>query len=1024
MARPAESMNPTLSVSEASQLSISDVLFQRRLVDIEELLEQVLLQECGQQLVDLLRQLREMCSSEGKVSDIPQEEVVKVVEALDFENSIRATRAFALYFQLINIVEQHYEKKNSIVRTHGDQKYDRQQTLKEATGSSSIPADIEGDAPNPKRNDRLAVLDLNASPSDQGTLASLFPRLRELNVPPRHIQELVDTLDIKLVFTAHPTEIVRQTIRDKQRRIAKILDSLDTFDPKFSGSTQSVWEFDNLRTELVEEIRFWWHTDELHQLNPTVMDEVEYSLHYFKEVLFDAIPDLHQRFTQILQQSFPGLRPPRFDFCKFGSWVGSDRDGNPSVTPEITWKTSCYQRNIVLEKYIDSVTRLVRLLSLSMHWGDVPSELLESLEIDQQRMPEIYEHHAIRFRQEPYRLKLSYILKRLENSRDRNHQLSESFNATERNLTSEQNLYLSKEGFISDLKVIQRSLKKNNLESGLLDRLICQVDVFGFNLAQLDIRQESSNHREALTEVIEYLDILPGGYQRLSEAEKTQWLVQEIQTKRPLIPANLPFSPKTCEIIETFRVVRRLHEEFGPEICGTYIISMSHYASDLLEVLLLAKEAGLYNPESGRGSLHVVPLFETVEDLKRAPMVMEELFQIGLYHQYLQVQPETASRDVSEPLYFPKATALHEVMLGYSDSNKDSGFLSSNWEIYKAQQALQSVAEKYGVSLRIFHGRGGSVGRGGGPAYEAIVAQPAQTVNGRIKITEQGEVVASKYSLPDLARYNLETITTAVLQASLLQSPMDNIEHWHVVMEDLSARSRQKYRGLIYEQPDFIDFYNEVTPISEIGKLQITSRPTRRKGDKTTLDGLRAIPWVFSWTQSRFLLPAWYGVGTALQEYLDEHTKEHLSLLQFLYRRWPFFKMVIAKVEMTLAKADLQIAHHYVKELSSNEDLERFEKVYEQIRQEYELTRNMVLQITGHERLLDGDVELQRSVTLRSGSIVPLGFLQVSLLKQLRQHQKQMEASELIHSGYSKSELLRGALLTINGIAAGMRNTG
>ena len=1002
------------SEDSLNKVSLSNVLFKRRLVDIEELLEEVLLRECGQQMVDLLRQLREMCSSEGKVSDIPKKEVVKVVESLDFDDSIRATRAFALYFQLINIVEQHYEQKNSIVRTHGDQAYDRQQVVKQEHHES--PADATETA-SPQRIE---------NPSEQGTLSALLPKLRELNVPPRHVQELVNTLDIKLVFTAHPTEIVRQTIRDKQRRIAKILDSLDTFDPKFSGSTQSVWEFENLRAELVEEIRFWWHTDELHQLNPTVMDEVEYSLHYFKEVLFDAVPDLHQRFSQLLQHNFPGLTAPRFNFCKFGSWVGSDRDGNPSVTPEITWKTACYQRNIVLEKYIESVHRLIRLLSLSMHWGDVPTALLDSLERDQQKLPEIYEQHAIRYRQEPYRLKLSYILTRLENSQKRNQQLSESFNSAERYLTNEQNLYRSKEDFLSDLRVIQAALQENNLACGLLDRLVCQVDVFGFNLAQLDIRQESSNHREALIEIIEYLDILPGGYAALSEAEKTKWLVQELQTKRPLIPSELPFSPKTCEIIETFRVVRRLHEEFGPDICGTYIISMSHYASDLLEVLLLSKESGLYDPAVGKGALHVVPLFETVEDLKRAPMVMEELFQLELYRQYLQVPQDTVSLsdDDNEARYFPKAIALHEVMLGYSDSNKDSGFLSSNWEIYKAQQALQAVAEKYDVALRIFHGRGGSVGRGGGPAYEAIVAQPAQTVNGRIKITEQGEVVASKYSLPDLARYNLETITTAVLQASLLQSPMDNIDAWHVVMEDLSARSRVKYRGLIYEQPDFIDFYNEVTPISEIGKLQITSRPTRRKGDKTTLDGLRAIPWVFSWTQSRFLLPAWYGVGTAIKDFLDEHTDEHLSLLQFLYRRWPFFKMVIAKVEMTLAKADLQIAHHYVQELSPEEDVQRFEAVYEQIRQEYELTRSMVLKITEHDRLLDGDIDLQRSVTLRSGSIVPLGFLQVSLLKQLRQHQKQMAASELIQSGYSKSELLRGALLTINGIAAGMRNTG
>lgn len=1034
-------MSPSLTYNkvQSSEISLANVLFQRRLIDIEELLDRVLLEECGAELVNLLRELREMCSSEGKVQEIPKNEVIKVVEGLNFQDSIRATRAFALYFQLINIVEQHYEQKNSIVRTHGDQQHDRlpypdnlepiSQTLDPFTAVTAPNASAQ----NHKRFDSLSFLqnpENSASITSQGTLSWLLPRLKALNVPPRHIQELIDNLDIKLVFTAHPTEIVRQTIRDKQRRIAKMLLQLDHFDPKISASTQSLWEFESLRRELTEEIRFWWHTDELHQLNPTVMDEVEYSLHYFKAVIFEAVPDLHYRFTQILKQNFPNLRAPHFNFCKFGSWVGSDRDGNPSVTPEITWQTACYQRNLVLDKYIDSVEQLIQLLSLSMHWGEVPPNFLDSLEADQQRMPQVYEELSIKFRQEPYRLKLSYVLQRLKNSRDRNERLSNTQDTLPPDLAHETNLYRSKDGFLEDLRVIQVALKENNLESRLLDRLICQVEVFGFNLAQLDIRQESSSHAEAIHEIVEYLDLLPTSYHHLTIEQKTKWLAQEVQTKRPLIPSELPFSPKTCEIIQTFRMVRRLHEEFGPDIIGTYIISMSHHASDLLEVLLLAKEAGLFDPAAGRGSLHVVPLFETVEDLKRAPQVMQQLFELDLYRTYLNVTPWNEEKNAEDrPMpsaasQFPPVTALQEVMLGYSDSNKDSGFLSSNWEIYKAQRALQSVAKQYGVSLRIFHGRGGSVGRGGGPAYEAIVAQPGQTVNGRIKITEQGEVVASKYSLPDLALYNLETIATAVLQASLLPSTMDDIDVWNEVMEDLSERSRQKYRTLIYEEIDFIDFYNEVTPISEIGKLQITSRPTRRKGNKTTLDGLRAIPWVFSWTQSRFLLPAWYGMGTALKDYLEDHSTDHLSLLQFLYRRWPFFKMVISKVEMTLAKADLQISHHYVQELSKPEDLERFERLFSLILHEYELTREMVLRITEHERLLDGDLELQRSVTLRSGGIVPLGFLQVSLLKQLREHQEQMEASELINSGYSKSELLRGALLTINGIAAGMRNTG
>jgi phosphoenolpyruvate carboxylase len=400
------------------------------------------------------------------------------------------------------------------------------------------------------------------------------------------------------------------------------------------------------------------------------------------------------------------------------------------------------------------------------------------------------------------------------------------------------------------------------------------------------------------------------------------------------------------------------------------------------------------------------------------------LYRAALAGGYDQLQPATNGKgSTSSPLPPLQPTNLQEIMVGYSDSNKDSGFLSSNWEIHKAQKALVKIADKYGLDLKIFHGRGGSVGRGGGPAYAAIMAQPASTVNGRIKITEQGEVLASKYSLPDLALYHLETMSTAVIQASLLGSGFDDIQPWNEIMEELAIASRKAYRQLIYEQPDFLDFFMSITPIEEISKLQISSRPARRKKGKKDLSTLRAIPWVFSWTQSRFLLPAWYGVGTALQDFLNQEEEENLKLLRYFYLKWPFFKMVISKVEMTLSKVDLQMASHYVHELAKSEDRERFDQVFNQIAQEYYLTRHLVLKINGQERLLDNDPDLQRSVQLRNGTIVPLGFLQVSLLKRLRQYSNQDKAG-LIHFRYSKEELLRGALLTINGIAAGMRNTG
>jgi phosphoenolpyruvate carboxylase len=978
-----------------------------RLKLVEALWESVLLQECGQELVDLLHQLLDLCSPEGQVEPTAESQVLSLIEALELNEAIKAARAFALYFQLINIVEQHFEQR------------DQQRQYREAPALETPPngywdnhvgATLYSHNSDEAGNDAANQPEPASQPIHKrrgvGTFPWLFPHLKDLNVPPQQIQQLLDQLEVWLVFTAHPTEIVRHTIRDKQRRVAKILRQLDQLDERAIGmGAMAETEGQLLHQRLTEEIRLWWRTDELHQFKPSVLDEVDYTLHYFQEVLFDAMPMLYDRLNQSLQSAFPELKIPHYNFCRFGSWVGSDRDGNPAVTPQITWQTACYQRGMVLEKYIQSVRKLIDLLSLSLHWSDVSGDLLESLEQDQMRLPDVYEKLSIRYRQEPYRLKLSYIQQRLENTRDRNNQIAQGDCLRQEIPECDGvTVYSGRAEFLTELRLIQSKLQETGLRCSDLEQLICQVEIFGFTLTHLDIRQESTRHSDAMHEITEYLQILPdSAYNAWDEADRVTWLVNELTTRRPLVPRELPFSAKTQETIDTFRMLRELHKEFGEDICKSYVISMSHDVSDMLEVLLLAKEAGIYDPITGNSSVQVVPLFETVEDLQKAPSVMTDLFNLPFYKAVLNTQP----------------VPLQEVMLGYSDSNKDSGFLSSNWEIHKAQQSLQKIAEQAAVELRIFHGRGGSVGRGGGPAYEAILAQPGQTLKGRIKITEQGEVLASKYSLTELALYNLETATSAVIQGSLLGTKFDAIQPWQVIMEEIAAQSRAHYRKLVYEQPDFIDFFHQVTPIDEISQLQISSRPARR-GGKKDLSSLRAIPWVFSWTQSRFLLPAWYGVGSALNQYLED-SPDHLKLLKYFYSKWPFFRMVISKVEMTLAKVDLQLAGHYVQQLTNPTDRERLQPVYEEIVKEYLLTKAVILTITGHNRLLDGDPELQRSVQLRNGTIVPLGFLQVSLLKRLRQHKTTMGA---LRSRYSKGELLRGALLTINGIAAGMRNTG
>ncbi len=996
----------------------SDLFLRHRLQVMEELWESVLRQECGQEMVDLLRQLRDSCSPEGQATKEQATSVFKLIEQLNINEAIRAARAFALYFQLINIIEQDYEQRQQLHRYEENTQVDNQAAVANIFSSQQS----ETSPVNSGLGADLLHKSWQARPNVQqkGTFAALFPQLFQLNVPPQQIQRLISQLDVQLVFTAHPTEIVRHTIRGKQRRVVQLLQQLDGMEKR----TDSAGELHNLETEeirskLLEEIRLWWRTDELHQFKPTVLDEVDYSLHYFQEVLFEGIPHLYQRFVHTLNKTFPWLEPPNKNFCKFGSWVGGDRDGNPSVTPAITWQTACYQRNIVLEKYIASVKQLIELLSVSMHWSDVLPDLLESLEIEQSQLSQVYDEWSLRYRQEPYRLKLAYILKRLENTRIRNKILSKN-----EVLKGEQPpIYNSGEEFLAELRLIQRNLHETGLSCQQLENLISQVEIFSFNLTQLDIRQESSRHSDVINEVLAYLGIHQKPYDELSEAERVAWLVEELQTRRPLIPTQLPFSEKVNDVIETFRMLKTLQQEFGNNICQTYIISMCREVSDVLEVLLLAKEAGLYDPGTAIGTIRVVPLFETVEDLQRSRKVMRDLFELPLYRALLAGGYEKVESSGQSISSLPLTPNLQEVMLGYSDSNKDSGFLSSNWEIHKAQKSLQKIAEEYDLNLRIFHGRGGSVGRGGGPAYEAILAQPGHSINGRIKITEQGEVLASKYSLRNLALYNLETITSAVIQASLLRTGFDDIEPWNEILEELAARSRSHYRALIYEQPDFIDFFHQVTPIEEISQLQISSRPARRPSGKKGLSSLRAIPWVFSWTQTRVLLPSWYGIGTALQEFVQLEPEEHLKLLRYFYVKWPFFKMVISKAEMTLAKVDLQMASRYVEELSKPEDRPRFDKVFEQIVNEFYLTRDLVLEITGHQTLLDGDPVLQRSVQLRNGTIVPLGFIQVTLLKRLRES-RNMATSGIIHSRYSKGELLRGALLTINGIAAGMRNTG
>ncbi|MEY4771078.1 MAG: hypothetical protein RLZZ346_333, partial [Cyanobacteriota bacterium] len=634
-AADSASMGPTLAATEATgavpgaapgsaaaPLAGAEAsrprLLAERLELVEDLWQTVLRSECPPQQADRLMRMKEISGAiEGgepdQASEAATAEIVQLIREMDLAEGIAAARAFSLYFQLVNILEQHIEE-------------------------DSYLASLQAHHPEHLSDPFLPPL---AAQTEPATFRELFARMRGLGVPPAQIEQLLQELEIRLVFTAHPTEIVRHTIRHKQRRVASLIQKLQHSQQLNLDDRQS------LRQQLEEEVRLWWRTDELHQFKPSVLDEVDYALHYFQQVLFGAMPQLRQRIRTALNASYPDVQPPGDAFCSFGSWVGSDRDGNPSVTPEITWRTACFQRQLMLERYLAAVGDLRDQLSISMQWSQVSAPLLESLEMDRLRFPEIYEERAARYRLEPYRLKLSYVLERLRLTHERNQQLASAGWETPSDTRpalpefgqgalapapAPELHYASVTEFRNDLELINDSLSGTGLSCEPLDNLTAQVHTFAFCLAGLDIRQESTRHSDALDELSRYLQ-LPVPYGEMEEPQRVEWLLTELQTRRPLISPSVQWSAATAETFDVLRVVQRLQQEFGSRICRTYVISMSHTVSDLLEVLLLAKEAGLVDPMAQRSSLLVVPLFETVEDLKAAPAVMERLFSEPFYRQ-------------------------------------------------------------------------------------------------------------------------------------------------------------------------------------------------------------------------------------------------------------------------------------------------------------------------------------------------------------------------------------------------------
>jgi phosphoenolpyruvate carboxylase len=898
-------------------------------------LGRILIEQEGKDLFETEEELRLLCKR-LRFDYEPEldERLRRRIDAMSVEELRRIVRAFSVYFQLVNIAERYHRVR-------------RRRQYESSPGN----------------------------PPQRASVASALARLKKEGLGQETLRSVLDSMAVGLVLTAHPTEAMRRSVRRKHVRIGEMLESMES--PALTWKEQR-----RLEEDLAEEITILWQTDELRVRRPEVNQEIERTLLFFENPLISATLEAYREFEDELSRQFPEDTPRLGRVLEFGSWVGGDQDGNPFVEPEMITAALGLHREVILKRHLASVQWLTDHMSQSARMISVSDELRRSVERDEEFMPEMAERYRGVDPNEIYRRKLLLMAERLRRTL---HQ-PESPSA-----------YPGVTDFVHDLSTIRESLLQNGGErvaEGDLRDLIRQAEVFGFHLAKLDVRQESSTIVRTAAELIAAStgeDLLD-----MDEAARATLLRKLLADQGLVLPEPEDISEESRNVLETFERIRRAKEDFSGIPVETFVLSMAHHASDVLSVQLLSRRAGLLEvDESGRCTanyLRVTPLFETVDDLQRAPEVLHYLLEDPFYRSSLSQSDD-----------------LQEIMLGYSDSGKDAGYVTSNWTLYKAQGMLCSVARRFDVNLRLFHGRGGSAGRGGGPSYQAIMAQPPDTLHGRIRITEQGEVISFKYSMRGLARRNLDTVLAAVLEASADDTPREPEPRWVEVMDDLSATAKEAYRSLVYEDEDFLAFFSESSPIGEISLLNMGSRPARRM-QNPAVQSLRAIPWVFAWTQNRFLLPSWYGAGTAFKGYAAE--EQRLQLLREMYESWPFFRTLVDFMQMTLAKSDLRIAENYTSLVSNPATRDR---MWTRISEEHAACAEALLLITGNENLLDDSPVLQRSIRLRNPYVDPLSYVQVTLLRRLR---------ALPEDSPDRESVLNTLLLTISGVSSGMLNTG
>ncbi|SDY49409.1 phosphoenolpyruvate carboxylase [Nitrosomonas halophila] len=816
------------------------------------------------------------------------------------------------------------------------------------------------------------------SPPQAGSVTLALKRVFEKGIGGKELEDFFAKALISPVLTAHPTEVQRRSILDYQLTIQRFLKDRDR-------TQLTPNELRHNENGLRAAIQTLWQTRMLRSVRLTVQDEIENGLIYYHYTFLSQLPYIYAKIEDLLEQHLDKAAPRIASFLRIGSWIGGDRDGNPFVTHQIMLHAAERHAGLILDHYITEVGKIGQTMSLTERLIKVTNEL-EGLASVAPDLP------ASRI-DEPYRRAFLGIYARLIAT---SKHLGLPVNAPCPEEIAEP--YADSAEFVHDLDIIIHSLKQHRsdwLARGALRDLRRTADVFGFHLAPLDMRQHSKVHEQVVAELFEKGAQDARNYLELSHAERLEWLLSEISSVRPLVSPYCNYSDTTQGELRILHMAAEIQRRFGHAALPNYIISMTTSVINVLEVALLLKEVGLLQAgDNPRLGLNIIPLFETIEDLRGCTAIMEELFSLPYYRKLLQ------SRG-----------GLQEVMLGYSDSNKDGGFVTSNWEIYKAEIELTKVFDRHKIRLRLFHGRGGTVGRGGGPSYQGVLAQPPGSVNGQIRLTEQGEVVASKYTDPEIGRRNLETLVAATIEATLLSH--DAINHhapqYYEALEHLSSSAYATYRNLVYETPGFKQFFQESTPIREIAGLHIGSRPTSRKpSDK--IEDLRAIPWVFSWSLNRTMIPGWYGFGTAVENFIQQAPQEQeaLALLQEMYRTWPFMQTLLSNMDMVLAKSDLGIASRYAELVT---DAELRQQIFTRIQAEWKRCIKWLFAITGHTELLQENPTLARSIRIRTPYIDPLNHLQIELLRRYR-------------SGDDDDTVRRAIHLTINGVATGLRNSG